>query len=99
MTLEQDNPYKPSGVLPTPAPRSQASLVRGIACALPAAVVGFALPFVLLSILTLVRRFAVGYPHIDMEADFQAMPSTLLWPGIGCSIIFALAAILNYSPA
>jgi hypothetical protein len=98
MRLELDNPYRPLAVATIHALTIRGSLLRGIACALPIALIGFAVPFVAYSILTLVRHYILAYPRIDMRDDFRGMPVTFLGPGIGCSLVFGLAAILNYSP-
>ena len=75
-------------------PRSQPSLLRGIACGFLAAGIGFALPFVAISTVFFVRSNAFDPPLFDIFVDLP-----LTFSGIAFSSLFGLAAILNYAPA
>jgi hypothetical protein len=81
------------------AGRAKASWLRGIVCALPAGIAGFSVPYAAYLASLAVWYYLFNYSSIDVMTDIRGMPRTYFEPGIGCSIVFALAAILNYVPA
>ncbi|HEV3344499.1 MAG TPA: hypothetical protein VG125_29250 [Pirellulales bacterium] len=90
------NPYEaPTGSGPPVGP--QASLLRGLACSVPAAVAGGAVPLMASTTILLIRHIC-GDSLINVEADFHDLPKTLASPCIGCALVFGLASILNYAP-
>lgn len=99
MPHEQQALASPPAVRPVPGPPSQPSLSRGVAWAVSAAAFGFALPYLVFSTRTLVRYYVFEYPQLDRDADLREMPDDLLYPALGCSLVFGLAAFLNYAPA
>lgn len=79
-------------------PTVPSSLVRGLGFAVAFSLVGFAIPMTYGSIVELVAYANSPYvypPAIEWHSVFD----TFLSPAIGCSIVFGLAAILNFAPA
>lgn len=66
---------------------------------MPAALVGFMVPFVLFSAVAIVRHYVLGHPRIDMENDLRGLPAKCIAAAVCLAIVFALAAILDTSPA
>ncbi len=74
------------------------SLLRGLAIAIPLSVVGFAIPQASGLVFAMVEQ--MNSPYATPPAlDFISLFKTYLNAAIGCAILFALAGILNYSPA
>ena len=97
MTSGDSDPYAvPETPTPSDFPK-EPSLLRGMAYALPLGVVGFSLMSVSIFVSTLYRKSALQYPQRLPYAhdDFQEL---YFWPSITCSLIFALAATLNFIP-
>lgn len=101
MQSTSTNPYKSPDASPGTIPEvdRQVSFVRGFLCALPTSGIGFAIPYVVLAVLPIVQATFFGYSPVDRDADLQELPTKAMIAAIGCSIVFGLAAILNYSPA
>lgn len=80
--------------------RSRPSMLRGIAWAVAAAVAGYALPFVAIMGMFYVRAFVVGLSRDEIDDALLRM-SDRMRPqsaGLGCAIVFGLAAIVNFVP-
>lgn len=75
------------------------SFLRGVLFALPSSAFGFLIPYVALGALPLIRFAFFGYSAVDRDADLRELPEKALFAAIGCALVFALAAIVNYSPA
>lgn len=94
----QHNPYRsPGAVVQDKQPHP--CLMRGFALAVPAGVVGFVVPCVVFSATALLRHCALGSSQSDLAANFGELPKTCIAAAIGVAIVFALAAILDTSPA
>ncbi|PHS19039.1 MAG: hypothetical protein COA78_01360 [Blastopirellula sp.] len=78
----------------------QPSIVRGFLYAIPIAGVGFVIPFALFITIEKIRHYmAYSRLELDLGIDSRYLDWKFLWPGIGCSFVFGLAAFLNYAPA
>lgn len=95
------NPYEPpdSPVEATPVIERKTSILRGVLYALPSSAFGFLVPYFALGALPLIRFAFFGYSAVDRDADLRELPEKALIAAIGCALVFALAAIVNYSPA
>jgi hypothetical protein len=74
------------------------SLLRGLAFAVPLSIVGFAIPLATGFIIELAKQLNSPYANPPAK-DLAYLFKTFVGPSIGCAIMFALASILNYSPA
>jgi hypothetical protein len=105
MDTGNDNPYQSpvasdlAGVEPPVSRQNRTSIPRGLAYALPLGLLGSILPFAVFSTRALMGWMLGSYLWIDVIDDFQQMPSTLVDACVGCALVFALAAIANYTPA
>lgn len=80
--------------------RPRPSIIRGIAWALPAVAIGYAIPFVAMRGAFLVRAYAVGLPRDEINDGLLLISErmSLESAGTGCALVFGLAAMLNFIP-
>lgn len=86
----------------TEAPPRRANLFRGLAYAVLFAAFGFTIPFAGdMAIFAVQSRRSTldGYHEVEQRYSLQQSTDYLILPGLGCATMFALAAILNFSPA
>ena len=74
------------------------SFLRGSVYALPASLLGFAIPYVALAALAAVRAQFFQLSLFDRDAYLRALPIYALAPAIACALVFVLAAFLNFTP-
>ncbi len=101
VSTKNPNPYDPPqsyGVNESPSRQVEVSIIRGVGWAIPAAFLGFVIPFVVLGAIPLIRVTFFEYPEIDNDDDLRALPSQAIAAAVACSILFALSAILNFTP-
>jgi hypothetical protein len=105
MIADNDNPYQPpashdaQSVGSTTSTSREKSFARGVVYAVPLALFGAFVPFAAFSTIALARWMFGHYLWIDVIDDFRRMPSTLVGASIGCALVFALAALANYTQA
>ena len=73
------------------------SVLRGAVFALPFGIAGFVLMYVSISVSTLYREGVFQNPQRLAYAS-DGIQELCFWPSITCSLIFALAAILKFTP-
>jgi len=74
------------------------SLIRGLGFAVPLSIVGFAIPLSSGLIIELIGQ--INSPYANPPAiEFNSLFNGVLAAAIECAIMFAFAALLNYSPA
>ena len=94
------NPYEtPASTNRALPPSSGVSVLRGIACAIPASAIGFLIPYVVVGVQPFIRHAFFGYSALDRDADLHQLPRFAFTAAAGCAMVFALAAIINYGPA
>jgi len=95
---DSDNPYSPPlTICPAKTFSQQTSVARGILCAVPAATVGFAIPY-LISTPTFVTRWLQDDPPAFRLDDLFSQAVRLASAAFFCALVFGLAAVVNYTP-
>lgn len=74
------------------------NIARGIRKAILFGILGFLIPVVVIGGISVCVFVFTDIHPTDRQQDIERLPSTILYPAIGCSIGFALAAFASYTP-
>ena len=98
MGHEKPNPYEsPAHQGATHSKRPTNNLVRGFGFAIPLGILGFAIPLTVALVLQLIQTMNSSYAG-SPASDSTSLFYEFLDASIGCGVLFALSAILNFSP-
>jgi hypothetical protein len=89
-----------------PMKTKQANVLRGLACGLAAAVIGFAIPVGICSVFVVVDYLGGKSLPNELREELFSVSSTshfsvayrTRWLAPGCAFVFGLAGFLNYTP-
>lgn len=82
----------------TVAPGRRTSLVRGLAWAVPLGICGFFVPYAVLGLETLLRIVLADMTPLERVTDLRRFAGDGAASALVCSLIFASAAVVNFSP-
>ncbi|MGO8746562.1 MAG: hypothetical protein ACLQNE_11285 [Thermoguttaceae bacterium] len=92
------NPYESPKSSEMISPNRQTGLARGVTWAIPLAVCGFCVPFVVLGAVLLIRIAFTEMLAFDRRAEIDSIFRNAIDSAVVCMLMFAFSGLANFTP-